>query len=186
MRWGRELGGGGLVKFEMPFRRSSGGFKEMAVRSLDFRQEGQARDFSLKMKAWALGLQVFTREKRTSLTSSSWPTRACILSRACSSQSSHFSAGARRGLERKPGWRMMLLRQDRQIRRRLCWCPVACSQATAGLAPLHFRHSRGKRLVYLGPGARRKLPPSLKPPLSHRCTQDCCRKHWVFFHWRKA
>ena len=25
MRWGRELGGGGLVKFEMPFRRSSGG-----------------------------------------------------------------------------------------------------------------------------------------------------------------
>lgn len=51
MRWGRELGGGGLVKFEMPFRRSSGGFKEMAVRSLDFRQEGQARDFSLKMKA---------------------------------------------------------------------------------------------------------------------------------------
>lgn len=51
MRWGRELGGGGLVKFETPFRRSSGGFKEMAVRSLDFRQEGQARDFSLKMKA---------------------------------------------------------------------------------------------------------------------------------------
>ena len=112
MRWAEELGGGGLVKFETPFRRSSGGFKETAVRSLDFRQEGQARDFNLKMRAWALGLRVFMREMRTSLTSSSWPTRAYILSRACSSQSSHFSAGARRGLDRKPGWWMMLLRQD--------------------------------------------------------------------------
>ena len=51
MRWGKELGGGGLVKFETPFRRSSGGFKETAVRSLNFRQEGQARDFNLKMRA---------------------------------------------------------------------------------------------------------------------------------------
>ena len=51
MRWGKDLGGGGRVKFETPFRRSSGGFKETAVRSLNFRQEGQARDFNLKMRA---------------------------------------------------------------------------------------------------------------------------------------
>ena len=40
--------------------------------------------------------------------------------------------------------------RQRQIRRLLCWCPVACSRAAADLAPLHFRHSRGKGTCLFG------------------------------------
>lgn len=40
--------------------------------------------------------------------------------------------------------------RQRQIWRCLCWCPVAWSQATTDLAPLHFRHSRGKGTYLFG------------------------------------
>lgn len=78
MRWGQELGVGGHAKFEMPIRWPSGGFKETAVRSMDFSKEGQIERSPFEDKGLSSGASSVWEggEEKPALTaspaSSSW------------------------------------------------------------------------------------------------------------------